>query len=128
MPIVPVILSGGAGTRLWPVSREGHPKPFMRLPDGKTLLCKTYERAAALLPAGGTIVTVTNREHYFASKDQLAETRLDRHHQAHFLDRKSTRLNSSHVRISYAVFCLKKKKKTKNKIANAKTTREIEHQ
>lgn len=85
MPIVPVILSGGAGTRLWPVSREGHPKPFMRLPDGKTLLCKTYERAAALLPAGGTIVTVTNREHYFASKDQLAETRLDRHHQAHFL-------------------------------------------
>src|SRR5690554_7325204 len=33
-----------------------------------------------------------------------------------FLDRKSTRLNSSHVRISYAVFCLKKKKKTKNNI------------
>src|SRR5690554_7448014 len=32
-----------------------------------------------------------------------------------FIDRKSTRLNSSHVRISYAVFCLKKKKKTKNK-------------
>src|SRR5690554_3056905 len=35
-----------------------------------------------------------------------------------FLDRKSTRLNSSHVRISYAVFCLKKKKKTKEKSAN----------
>src|SRR5690554_7481610 len=33
-------------------------------------------------------------------------------------DRKSTRLNSSHVRISYAVFCLKKKKKTKKKTAN----------
>src|SRR5690606_40626181 len=32
----------------------------------------------------------------------------------HFLDRKSTRLNSSHVKISYAVFCLKKKKKKKN--------------
>src|SRR5690554_2837284 len=85
MPIIPVILSGGAGTRLWPVSREGHPKPFMRLPDGKTLLSKTYDRAAALLPGGGTIMTVTNREHYFASKDQLAEARVDRHHQAHFL-------------------------------------------
>src|SRR3989442_8928089 len=33
-------------------------------------------------------------------------------------DRKSTRLNSSHVRISYAVFCLKKKKKKKNRIMN----------
>src|SRR5690606_37707385 len=85
MPIIPVIISGGAGTRLWPVSREGHPKPFMRLPDGKTLLSKTYDRAAALLPGGGTIMTVTNREHYFASKDQLAEARVDRHHQAHFL-------------------------------------------
>src|SRR5690554_7266350 len=35
-------------------------------------------------------------------------------------DRKSTRLNSSHVRISYAVFCLKKKKKTKNYITKKK--------
>jgi hypothetical protein len=40
--IVPVIMSGGAGTRLWPVSREGHPKPFMRLPDGESLLGKAY--------------------------------------------------------------------------------------
>src|SRR5690606_33316878 len=85
MPIVPVILSGGAGTRLWPVSREGHPKPFISLPDGKTLLSKTYDRAAALLPSGGTIMTVTNREHYFASKDQWSEARIDRHHKAHFL-------------------------------------------
>src|SRR5204862_6233434 len=43
--IVPVILSGGAGTRLWPVSREGHPKPFMKLPDGQTLPDKTVQRA-----------------------------------------------------------------------------------
>src|SRR5690606_40186399 len=34
------------------------------------------------------------------------------------IDRKSTRLNSSHVKISYAVFCLKKKKKTKNTASN----------
>ena len=40
--LVPVILSG---TRLWPVSREAYPKPFIRLADGKTLLRKTLERA-----------------------------------------------------------------------------------
>ena len=39
--VVPVILSGGAGTRLWPLSREAAPKPFMPLPDGDTLLGKT---------------------------------------------------------------------------------------
>ena len=42
--LIPVILSGGAGTRLWPVSREGQPKPFMILPDGESLLHKTYHR------------------------------------------------------------------------------------
>src|ERR1039458_10412737 len=42
----------------------------------------------------------------------LKRARLGEH-----LDRKSTRLNSSHLGISYAVFCLKKKKKTKNKTA-----------
>ena len=46
-PIVPVILSGGAGTRLWPLSREAAPKPFMPLPDGDTLLGKTVHRAVA---------------------------------------------------------------------------------
>lgn len=84
MTVIPVIMSGGAGTRLWPVSRESHPKPFMRLPDGQSLLSKTYARAAALLPQGGTIMTVTNREHYFASKDHFAEARLPQH-QARFL-------------------------------------------
>ena len=43
--IVPMILSGGAGTRLWPLSREAAPKPFMPLPDGETLLGKTAHRA-----------------------------------------------------------------------------------
>ena len=44
--IVSVVLSGGAGTRLWPASRESHPKPFMKLADGQTLIEKTYARAA----------------------------------------------------------------------------------
>ena len=66
--LIPVVLSGGAGTRLWPVSREGHPKPFMRLSDGETLLEKTYSRA---IGCGGVseIFTITNRDYYFQSKD-----------------------------------------------------------
>jgi len=36
--IIPVILSGGAGTRLWLVSRVGHPKPFMKLAYGEKLV------------------------------------------------------------------------------------------
>lgn len=84
MTIIPVVMSGGSGTRLWPVSREGHPKPFMRLPDGQSLLGKTYKRAAALIPQGGVILTVTNREHYFSSKDHFVEARLA-HHRPHFL-------------------------------------------
>ncbi len=79
--LVPVILSGGAGTRLWPVSREGQPKPFMTLPDGQTLLHKTYRRAAELLGNGGEIVTVTNRDYYFQSKDHFrAATQRQRGH------------------------------------------------
>ncbi|MFM2409053.1 MAG: hypothetical protein RL358_1795, partial [Pseudomonadota bacterium] len=34
MTLIPTILCGGAGSRLWPVSRELHPKPFIRLADG----------------------------------------------------------------------------------------------
>src|SRR5438874_9673948 len=43
--------------------------------------------------------------------DQQAHRQLPMHYTAYVTDRKSTRLNSSHVEISYAVFCLKKKKK-----------------
>jgi len=68
--LIPVVLSGGAGTRLWPVSREGHPKPFMRLPDGQSLLAKTYQRARALSPEA-EILTLTHRDFYFGSRDEL---------------------------------------------------------
>jgi mannose-1-phosphate guanylyltransferase/mannose-6-phosphate isomerase len=74
--IIPVILSGGAGTRLWPVSREGHPKPFMRMPDGESLLTKTYRRAGAVASEQSEVITVTNREHYFASRDHYKATGL----------------------------------------------------
>ncbi len=69
MTIIPVILSGGVGARLWPVSRELHPKPFMHLADGESLLQKAFARAAAL-PGVVDILTVTNRELYFKTEDE----------------------------------------------------------
>ncbi len=72
--LIPVILSGGAGTRLWPVSREAHPKPFIVLPDGQSLMQKTLLRAAALKP--DTILTITNRDYFFITRDAYAEVAL----------------------------------------------------
>lgn len=66
--LVPVILSGGAGTRLWPVSRRTHPKPFMTLVDGESLAEKTFRRALAVA-GGGPVVTVTSRDYYFYTRD-----------------------------------------------------------
>ena len=70
--LLPVVLSGGAGARLWPVSRRAFPKPFMRLPDGQTLLEKTYLRALAVNEASA-VLTVTSQDHYFLSKDVALE-------------------------------------------------------
>jgi mannose-1-phosphate guanylyltransferase / mannose-6-phosphate isomerase len=69
MQLIPVILSGGVGSRLWPVSREAHPKPFMALPDGQNLIQKTFLRAAQL-EAVVEILTVTNRELLFKTEDE----------------------------------------------------------
>lgn len=70
--LIPVILSGGAGSRLWPVSREMHPKPFMRLQDGQSLLQKAFIRAVNL-PDVAQIVTVTNRDFFYLSADDYSE-------------------------------------------------------
>ncbi|WP_217126207.1 mannose-1-phosphate guanylyltransferase/mannose-6-phosphate isomerase [Hydrogenophilus thiooxidans] len=69
---VSVILCGGAGSRLWPVSREAHPKPFIRLSDGQSLLQKAFLRAAQL-PQVQEILTVTNRELFFKTEDEYQE-------------------------------------------------------
>lgn len=68
MTLIPVIMSGGAGARLWPVSREAYPKPFLKLPDGQTLIEKCLERACAIDGVKQTI-TITNQEYYFHSRD-----------------------------------------------------------
>jgi mannose-1-phosphate guanylyltransferase len=72
MNIIPVIICGGSGTRLWPVSREAYPKPLLKLADGQSLLQKTFLRA---LHVSGSreVVIVTNRETYFLAKDECTE-------------------------------------------------------
>lgn len=69
MVLVPVIICGGSGSRLWPVSRTAHPKPFIDLPDGGNLIRKTYSRALALNNVA-EILTITNRDLYFKTLDQ----------------------------------------------------------
>lgn len=65
--ITPVILCGGSGTRLWPLSRESFPKQFVPLLGGKSLLQTTLERVAIW----GPVWCVANEEHRFLVKDTL---------------------------------------------------------
>jgi len=72
MHLIPTVLCGGAGSRLWPVSRELHPKPFIRLADGQSLLHKAFLRGATL-PGAREVLTVTNRELFFKTQDEYRE-------------------------------------------------------
>ncbi len=73
LSLVPVILSGGTGSRLWPLSRKQQPKPFIPLPDGENLLAKTFRRVQSL-PHSGRVLMVTNRNYYFLSRDTLTDS------------------------------------------------------
>ncbi len=85
MDLVPVILSGGVGSRLWPVSREAHPKPFMTLPDGQNLIQKTFLRASHL-PGVSEVMTVTNRELLFKTEDEYRTVNKAGHAQSYILE------------------------------------------
>ncbi|MGM3162372.1 mannose-1-phosphate guanylyltransferase/mannose-6-phosphate isomerase [Dickeya undicola] len=70
--IIPVIMCGGSGSRLWPVSREQHPKPFIRLSDGESLIQKALLRALSF-DGVKEIITVTNKELLFKAVDAFSE-------------------------------------------------------
>jgi mannose-1-phosphate guanylyltransferase/mannose-6-phosphate isomerase len=70
--IQPVILSGGSGTRLWPLSRELYPKQLLCLTGKQTLLQETVKRLEGVKDAAAPIV-VCNEEHRFLVAEQLRE-------------------------------------------------------
>ncbi|MEF8794638.1 mannose-1-phosphate guanylyltransferase/mannose-6-phosphate isomerase [Thiohalorhabdus sp.] len=70
--IVPVLLTGGSGTRLWPLSRSQYPKQFLPLVDDWTMLQATSERVRPLAPEADPFV-VCNEAHRFLAAEQLRE-------------------------------------------------------
>lgn len=75
--MIVVIISGGSGSRLWPVSRQLDPKPFIKLADGYSLLQNTFMRAAKLTNIQA-IVTVTNEKVHFRMQDEYQTVNHDR--------------------------------------------------
>jgi mannose-1-phosphate guanylyltransferase/mannose-6-phosphate isomerase len=83
--LIPVILCGGAGSRLWPLSREQHPKPFIKLTDGLSLLQKAFLRARNI-PGIQHMVTITNRELFFKVEDEYLALDTPSIHQSYILE------------------------------------------
>ena len=69
--MIPVILSGGSGTRLWPLSREAFPKQFLALVGSDSMLQATWHRVAPL--ASGAPIVVAGETHRFMVAEQLRE-------------------------------------------------------
>ncbi|MDE0991019.1 MAG: mannose-1-phosphate guanylyltransferase/mannose-6-phosphate isomerase [Pseudomonadales bacterium] len=76
MKVIPVILCGGAGTRLWPLSRELYPKQLLALVDDYSLLQNTITRCAGH-PDVTAPMLVCNEEHRFLVAEQLREIEVE---------------------------------------------------
>lgn len=73
--IIPVILCGGSGTRLWPLSRESHPKQFVELGNGRTLFGDALRRGASVPHAIEPILS-TNADYRFFVRDELRKNSM----------------------------------------------------
>ena len=79
MNITPVILCGGSGTRLWPLSRADYPKQFIKLEDSITLFQKTLNRIKLLAEKNNRInkiIILTNESHRFLIIEQLKNIKI----------------------------------------------------
>jgi mannose-1-phosphate guanylyltransferase len=72
--MINVVLCGGSGTRLWPLSRSLYPKQFIKLFDNKSLFQLTVLRNKSFVEK---FIFVTNEVHYFLALDQIEEVGLD---------------------------------------------------
>ncbi len=68
--MVNIILCGGSGTRLWPLSRQAYPKQFVKLFNNRSLFQETAARNSGLFTS---FCIVTNREHYFIAEKQMSD-------------------------------------------------------
>jgi mannose-1-phosphate guanylyltransferase/mannose-6-phosphate isomerase len=73
--LIPVILSGGSGTRLWPLSRKMYPKQFLSLLHDETMLQKTLSRLDGL--EHGSPIIVCNNEHRFIVAEQARQIGIE---------------------------------------------------
>ena len=74
--IVPVVLAGGSGTRLWPLSRKNYPKQFLKLIGNNSLFQETLLRIKQI-PGVEESIIVTNESHYFICQDQMKEAEIE---------------------------------------------------
>lgn len=77
-----VIVSGGSGSRLWPVSREANPKPFIKVDEEFSFLQRTFLRGLAL-PNIESVTTVTNKELFFRTEEEYRS--LEHHCKLHYI-------------------------------------------
>jgi mannose-1-phosphate guanylyltransferase/mannose-6-phosphate isomerase len=75
-PLIPVILCGGSGTRLWPLSRETYPKQFLRLLGKESLLQQTMQRCKGIETIAPPLL-VCNESSRFVAAEQLREIGID---------------------------------------------------
>jgi len=74
---VPVILAGGSGTRLWPLSRQGYPKQFINLLDGDLSLFQSTVQRALGVPGAQKPIIICNNENRFIVAEQLQCMKVD---------------------------------------------------
>ena len=74
--VIPVILSGGAGKRLWPLSRAARPKHLLELDDSESLFVRTVRRVSASDQFDAPLV-ICNADHRFLIAEQLRASNLD---------------------------------------------------
>ncbi|WP_421729260.1 AGE family epimerase/isomerase [Brevundimonas sp.] len=77
MAFYPVIMCGGAGTRLWPASRPSRPKQFINLAGNRSLFQDTVDRVAGLAAGGGSLVVIGGVAHGETIADQLAQIGIE---------------------------------------------------
>ncbi len=76
LTLIPVVLCGGSGTRLWPLSRECYPKQFLRLNGEASLLQQTMQRLTELSGTGAPML-ICNESSRFVAAEQLREIGID---------------------------------------------------